>query len=70
MALVDERNQEDQSDGIEDSKEGSEKQVAGDTGVDDAEDEGSEEEKSDEEKSDEEESDDDEESDEDRQGFP
>ena len=65
MALVDERNQEDRSDVIEDSQEGSEKQVAGDTGVDDAENEGSEEEKSDEE-----ESDDDEESDEDGQVFP
>ena len=62
MPLVDERNQEDQSDVIEDSQEGSEKQVAGDTGIDDAEDEGNEEEKSDEEQSD-----DDEES---EQGFP
>ena len=65
MALMDERNQDDQSDVIEDSQNGSEQHVAGDTGVDDSENEGSEEEKSDEE-----ESDDDEESDEDRQGFP
>ena len=65
MALMDERNQDDQSDVIENSREGSEKQVAGDTGVDDAENEGSEEENGDEEGSD-----DDEESDEDRQGFP
>jgi hypothetical protein len=48
MALMDERNWGDQSDAIEDSQEGSEEQVAGDAGVDDAENEGSEEEKSDE----------------------
>ena len=65
MALMDERNQDDQSDAIEDSQEGSEKQVAGDAGVDDAENEGSEDEKSDEEQSE-----DDEESDEDTQAFP
>ena len=66
MALMDERNQDDQSDVIEDSQEGSERQVAGDTGVDDAENEESEEEKSDEEESE----DDEESDDEDTQAFP
>lgn len=48
MALVDELNQDDQSDVTEESQERPENQVADDTGVDDAEDEESEEEQSDE----------------------